>query len=297
MRARPVTLATVLGAAMACKHAPVPTPSPAPPIPQTAAETDVPSASLDAASIPEPSARPPDAGPGAWIVFDGPPGPFDTPMHGGPPWRFRTPRLPAIARDGARVVLADRVDDGLAGTPNLLLRFVAAAVDQTLDRRVLLTPDEFYGAVRSSDRDSAVQELSREVSTRVARANAELDGGNWTTLHDCELAEPPTSAQPPCSMDEQHVRCGDVHLRYGRQTLTLERAHDRIVVAEPRWKHAPLRAAEGFEVRVRACISAVYSDDARRTFAMSVDYECQGGGDWCSVPPEWHVVRVAWPRE
>ena len=128
------------------------------------------------------------------------PGAVAQPPSAGPQvvWRADQQRLlvaglPAIARDGAVVVLAEVAGDGGRGNPNLAI-VVRDRTDRELERRVILAPAEAETLIGADGPGPALRE-------RIAAGDALL-----RALHARHHLAPlaPMEVPPPAPRDERH---------------------------------------------------------------------------------------------
>ena len=246
------------------------------------------SASVEART-PLPAPRAP-----AWIEFDGPPFVTETPMHGGPAWRFTTPKLPARARSLGTVILGWVDERGLSSVPNLSLRFVSEATARADRTVVLLEAKEFDAALANADKARAFAALGDVVRARVTKMNADLDArADLAALAQCTV-EPsnPHADWPPCGAT-QTLTCGDMKLRYlgGRQTLETPKGRRSF----PSWKHPNVGAGNGpRDVKVNECIADAWVDTApgAALLVANVANLCAVPGDWCSAESQWRFVKL-----
>jgi hypothetical protein len=217
-----------------------------------------------------------------WIRFAGPPFTTETPMHGGPDWSFETD-LPAVDAAG-NVALAFDATHDLSDLPNLAVRTIAPD-GHVLAMTWLLEVKEFADALEAPSKKSAFATLSPKVAARVKAANAELDAKGYAQLGECKIDEAPYSEHPPCSMKSQTIHCGSVTVQYSGQTLTIAGTK----LPFPAWKKPAQKTAYG-PVEVKECFGSAYFEESRKVFVGELTYECQTGGDWCTIEPEWRIV-------
>src|SRR5204863_3753817 len=111
----------------------------------------------------------------SWVEFTAPDFTGDRRPHGGPDWRFATPRLPAVSPDGKAVLVAD-TELRLGGPPNLHLRVLRVA-DQSAEASFpILTAAEFIATVGLDDAQAGrfCATLTGRVRERLAEAEAQL---------------------------------------------------------------------------------------------------------------------------
>ena len=228
----------------------------------------------------------PDTGPPhatrAWIRFHGPAFQTETPLHGGPDWSFETD-LPAIDAAG-NIALAHDATNDLSDVPNLAIRTIGPDLHMLSTNWVLEVP-EFEKALAATSKKSAFASLGTIVEARVAAANTDLDAKRYTPLTTCEVVDAPYAEHPPCSMATQAIRCGATNVVYSKQTLTI----GTVKKAFPKWKAPPMKTAYG-PMEIGECFLSAFIDEARKVFVGELVYMCQGGGDWCTVDPEWRIV-------
>jgi sulfatase modifying factor 1 len=240
----------------------------------------------DASQPPADSHRPIDGGPHGWITFDR----SDELRPSGPQWSFTTDGLPAISNDGTNVLVPVQAN----GVANYRLEVIGVSDGHVVATTEILGANELV-ATQTPDgwRPSLLTEVAARVNARVARANAELSRQGWAPFTECTNHDPPGSVQPPCSMEEQHITCGDLRIlrRQSRLELILDGRTATVTAPEGAVRSVP--SAGGPAVPVRSCLGFVWFDPARRLLLGKVDQECQGaGGDGCIVPAEWHLVRL-----
>jgi hypothetical protein len=217
-----------------------------------------------------------------WIRFKGPPFKEETPMHGGPDWDFETD-LPAIDADGNIALAYDATND-LSNVPNLAVRTMAPD-GHVVATTWLLEVSEFDKALADPSRKTAFAALAPIVEKRVQIENAALDADRFTPLEKCTITPMPYDNYPPCSMVSQTITCGSVEITYARQTLDL----DGVKKSFPKWKSAALKTGYG-PMPVAECFADAWVEPKRKVFVGDLSYLCQGGGDWCTVDPEWRIV-------
>lgn len=286
-RTLPLVLLAALGCANDKPPSSVPVPSSAP-----AASSAPPQAVAppDASAPPVASAKPSvDAGP-AWVVFHRGEDVGDM----GPEWSFEVAGLPAVASDGASVLVPYTEVTSASAVPNLRLDVVRASDGAVVHRTPILGVPELVVAMNTGTGADALADLAERVEARVARVNAEMAGQGWAALPACTILDKAESAQPPCSMAEQHVECGTLHIvdRQGRLNLSLDGR--TASVRAPRGAVHAIKDpnTNGGSREVRSCFGAVWLEPTRKLLVGALLQECQGGGDWCVAPTEWHLVRL-----
>jgi sulfatase modifying factor 1 len=257
--------------------------------PPTATIPSAPAPPLDASPSPVASPSPIDAGAPGWVTFRR----DDGLRPEGPAWSFVTAGLPAIAHDGASVLVP--TSDATSGEASLRLDVLRVSDGRVVATTAILDVHEVIAAQTGEGAWSPtiLADVAARVTARVARANADLAAQGWAPLVECTNHDPPVTAQPPCSMAEQHIACGDLHMvrRNGRLELTLDARRASLRAPEGAVRSVP--SSGGPAVPVRSCLEGVWIDPARKLLVGNVDQECQGaGGDGCVVPSEWHVVRL-----
>lgn len=280
---RTTALATIL-AILGCANHDAPRAAPLATVVLTDAAVVARDASTDARPEPPPPRAPDDV-----VEFEGPPFERETPMHGGPDWRFRT-TLPARVRATGVFVIPFVADRGLSSVPNLALRFLSRDGARVVRAITILDEREFDLALRRTDVDrrTAFAELGDVVRARVAAANGELTHAGLAPLVACAVdPDNPYAAWPPCGAT-QTLSCGAATLRYvgGKQTLVTARGRRSF----PAWRKPNVRSADGADVAVNECIAGAWLDTESRALVASFANLCAVPGDWCSVPRDWRIV-------
>lgn len=209
----------------------------------------------------------------------------------GPEWSFETKALPAVSGDGA-TVLVPQTD--VQGVPSLRLD-VIRVTDGTVAKKIEILQKSELIAASTADAGTAIAlaDLASRVTARVARANADLSGEAWVPLTACSNGDPPDGVQPPCSMAEQHIGCGDLRIVRSGDRLALTVDQSAATVRVPEGEVRSVRNPNGQPVPVRSCFDGVWLEPTRRLLVGRLDQECQGaGGDWCVAPSVWRVVTL-----
>lgn len=203
-------------------------------------------------------------------------------IHGGPEWSFETD-LPAIDPVGNVAVPFDATND-LADTPNLGIRTIDPS-DHVVSTRWILQDSEFVTAANDPGKKVAFSRLADEIQKRIDVANPLLDSKGYVPMTKCTFDE--TEQQMPmCTMPKQTIGCGTTKVVYAAQTLTI----DGKKLSFPGWKGTPVRTADQV-VPVKECFDSMHVDLSRKVLVGLLTYQCQAAGDWCTVDPQWRVVR------
>ncbi len=221
----------------------------------------------------------------------------------GPHWWFETPRLPALSRDGKRVMLF--ASDGSLGAPPNLDLMVERLSDRSLLSRTPLLDPRAYADAHAKEttlegRQRAYAALRAKVETEVVALNTRLSAEGWAPLTPCSVDIGAGETQPACTMTDQRVWCGDdLRLTYQEPDLDLTVRGRTTHRHEPRWL-APSQPTGDPNVMldVRGCLGAAWQEPSRGLVLLLVQYACLGmAGDGCSVPDRWQVVPLpAIPR-
>jgi formylglycine-generating enzyme required for sulfatase activity len=245
---------------------------------------------LDAAAATAPSPGPADGGAAGFIVFRRGSDTRDV----GPEWSFETEGLPAVSKDGATVLVPRTDEQGMGGVPNLRLDVIRVSDGSVAAQTVILHRGEVIAASTADGGPGiALADLASRVAARVARANADLAAERWVPLTACSNRDPPDGVQPPCSMAEQHIACGDLRIlrRGGRLDLGLDQRTATVHFLEGDVRSVP--SPNGGAVPVRSCFDGAWLEPTRKLLVGRLDQECQGaGGDWCTAPSVWRVVAL-----
>lgn len=301
-RARAPALPLVLAALHACSgHTAPPVPAPKP------ASTEVivpPFSSASASAVAGPPPAPPPCPEkrkligGPWVTFDAPDFEKDSGPAGGPPWSFDTPQIPAISADGARI-LVWTAENSLGASPNVKL--VARRVsDRAVVSTTSLLDEAAFARVYRADLDlegkkRAYAALRTKVAEHVLRVNEALTKEAWSPLAACRVDIDVGATEPLCSMKDQQIQCGGaVRLGYGEPDLDISVRGKKSRLRQQRWAVRAESVPGNKEAKypVRGCVGEAYFDPARGVVLLRLVYECQGGGDGCSVPDAWQVVRL-----
>ena len=225
----------------------------------------------------------------AWLTFHRGSDTRDT----GPDWSFELPDVPALSKDGASVLVGRTEAASVGRVPNLSLDILRVSDGAVVSTTPILDAAEVIAAMATDAGSGALIALGSRVEARVARANAELPGQGWARLVECTNNDPPSTAQPPCSMAEQHIACGTLRIVRRGDRLDLALAKRTAMVRVPEGAVRSVSNPGGGRIAVRSCFDGVWIEPTRRLLVASVAQECQGaGGDWCVVPSEWHVVSL-----
>jgi sulfatase modifying factor 1 len=219
----------------------------------------------------------------------------------GPRWWFETPKLPALSRDGQRVLLF-AIDDSLGAPPNLTLVEERLADHAALARTPLLDPRAYADAHANEatleGRQRAYAALRAKVEAEVVAVNARLTREAWAPLTPCRVDIGAGETQPACSMTDQQAWCGDaVRVTYREPDLELtvhgRTSHHR----RPMWVAPPQPTGDpNVTLDVRGCLGAAWMEPSRGLVLLLLQYGCHGmAGDGCSVPDRFHVVPLNAP--
>jgi hypothetical protein len=192
------------------------------------------------------------------------------------------------------VILVGQIEENLGDVPNVRLTELRVSDDVITPITPILSVDEFISAQHPGNPQAdseAFAELGVHVCERVKRANELLKSGDYTPLSRCTITDQPYDAQPPCSFRAQHLTCDDVAVTYARPRLSFKKGASSRSVARPRWAPKPLVTESFGTVFVRECFEQAFFAPAAQLFVGELFNACQQGGDWCLVPPVWHVVK------
>lgn len=231
-----------------------------------------------------------------WFVFTGAPYPQDR-----RDWRIETPGLPAISKDGARVLLEgweELTDD----SPHLTLQVLRASDAAVLETRKLLPYDEMEAAYHHSPSPACAgctwvdEEPTREAfaklratwGERLKAFATQLDAEGWQPLEKCLLGDG-TAGRWMCNAATHEARCGPgVAVAYTEPTLTLAvRGGGTATLSRASWRSPPKP-----DQRVKGCFGEVAFDPARRLLVARIDRICQLSGDSCVVPSVFATARL-----
>lgn len=199
---------------------------------------------------------------------------------GGP--RFASPNLPAVSRDGKRVAIAQRLEDGARGTPNQTLWIKDADTDEVLTEMVVLGVKEHNDLVGSADEAAALAAL---IEKRLAKANALLATETWTPF--TAGAAPSGEWNAP-----RRVDFGGITVVYEQPALTVTENGVTIHDADyPAWLSRPYKVMDDeIECENPALLRAVYLSREQRVLVVRIGYY---GTDMCWEPDsQFHVVRL-----
>ncbi|HEY5241858.1 MAG TPA: hypothetical protein VIJ22_10345 [Polyangiaceae bacterium] len=157
--------------------------------------SELPEASVGAS----PSLAGSDGGATGWVTFHR----RDDLRDVGPAWSFET-SLPALSDDGARVLVPRTEAQGVGAVPSLSLAELRPSDGVVVDVTTILEAREVTEAdLADGRRAEALRDLATRVEKRVTLANERLARRAWSPLTECSSHDPPDSAQPACSMQEQ----------------------------------------------------------------------------------------------
>jgi formylglycine-generating enzyme required for sulfatase activity len=236
---------------------------------------------------------------GPWITFHSTGYRGDEGSTGGPEWRFTSAGLPAVSADGT-AILVTRTDLSYGSLPNLRLEVIRAADEAVLSSVAILDQAEFAaaGLDPTAGADAvrrSFDDLRAKVRARVIRENAALTAAGWVSLTACRADRGPTDVDPPCSMREQQLQCGQLtRITYREPRLTLSVRNRTTTTARPDWTAPPVprSGVSSPGTPVRGCFAGAWIDPARGWLVAHLALECQGGGDACSVPDRIHVLKL-----
>lgn len=238
---------------------------------------------------------------GPWVRVHAPDYTGDAGPVDGPRWWFEAPQLPALSRDGKRVLLF-AVDGSLGAPPNLTLVEERLADRVALAQTPLLDPRAFADAhakeATIEGRQRAYATLRAKVEAEVVALDARLGAEGWAPLTSCRVDIGAGETQPGCAMRDQQVWCGeDVRLAYHEPDLDLTVRGRTSHRHEPRWLAPPQPTGDpNVTLSVGGCLGAVWMDRSRGLVLMLLQYACHGAaGDGCSVPDRWQVMPLPAP--
>lgn len=237
---------------------------------------------------------------GPWVRFHGGPYEGDYGSTNGPHWWFGMPGLPALSRDGERILAFNRDDSLLGAEPGADLVVKRIADGTLISSRPLLDMAAFRAVhdlwPDDDGRRRGYDGLKAKVIEDTQRLNGEVTGEGWQALTRCRVDIETDETQPACSMKEQTIQCGGgVRLVYREPQLEIFVQRHRSVVRNPRWLARPVLSVEGdpdSKVEVRGCVGAAWYEPARAIIVLSLSYTCRAAGDWCSPPGRWDVVKL-----
>jgi hypothetical protein len=231
-----------------------------------------------------------------WFLFAGAPYPQDQ-----RDWRTETPGLPAISKDGARV-LVEGWEELTVASPHLTLQVLRAADGVVVETRKLLPYAEMEAAVHyiptpSCDTCTQVDEeptrkafadLRVTWRERLRSFAAQLDAEGWEPLEKCWLGDDAQGGWM-CGARTHEVRCGpDVAITYAEPRLTLSvRSGAAVTLSRAGW-----RSGRKMGWPVKGCLGEVAFDPTRRLVVARIDRVCQYSGDSCSVPSVFTTARL-----
>lgn len=234
-----------------------------------------------------------------WVRFEAPRLTADESPHGGPDWRFSTPRLPAVSAQRDALLVAD-TEVLLGGVPNLTLRVLRIADGHELAVYPVLDAAEFNAAARGEanelpgDKAKARRfcQLAQRVRSRVAALQAQLASAEWRAMASCRVNDVGAATQSACAMEKQAIECPGLTLSFAHAVLT-GRWHARSFrVTRREFRPAPRHESSFGTIAVRACWSEAWFDADASVFVGRLRNECQSGGDWCIVQPRWVGVQL-----
>jgi len=197
---------------------------------------------------------------------------------------FSTERLPAVSRDGSRVLLAIQDGDGGRGYPNLRLELRDRG-DKIVATEVVLGVEEGEGYLD----EPAVR---AKVAPRIKAANVWL-GEQHRALAFVPLDTLHVTADPDYGRPGQHVAtAGDITLDWNGARLQIAEAGATVVERQTPgdWHAEPRDFGGGFTCSNDALLAAAAVDLAHRIAVVDVGYT---GTDSCWEPNDQHHV-VAW---
>jgi hypothetical protein len=191
-------------------------------------------------------------------------------------------------------VLIGEQEETLAAVPNLVLAELRVEDDVKTATTPLLRVDEFVARAEPGAPAAtapAFAELGAEVCARVKAENLALRSAEYRPLSRCKLVEPFDSVTPLCAFHTQHLTCGDADVNYSRQRLSFRGRSLSRSFARPGWAPKPLVTESFGTVPLRECFAQAFFAPEGGLFVGELYQACQAGGDWCSVPSVWHVVK------
>jgi len=226
-------------------------------------------------------------------AYDGNDGPVN-----GPAWSFDAPHLPAVSRDGKRLMVFQS-GNALGAGPNLDLLVKRVSDGKALSTTPLLDVAAFDKAHQVGPglegQRRAYDALREKVVAHVLRINAELTQEGWEPLVECRVDIGAGATQPACSMKDQEIQCGSaVHLVYREPQLEVTVRGRSTRAGDPRRIVRPESVPGNQEARypIRGCAGAAWLAPTRGLALLLLQYECQGAGDGCSVPDRWEIVHL-----
>lgn len=192
--------------------------------------------------------------------------------------------LPAVAADGARIVFAQREDDGGRGNPNLAL--VVEGRDGTvLERRVVMSPDEADTLFDASGMKPELRERIAGANQWLARLHATHD------LRPLSLLDTHNDPQGGVAGGTAHGQ--GLHVEWVPSRLVI-RHEAKVVVDTPTpasWFAPDRPTCDGCPPCSNpAYLAAAHADAERRVVLLTISYS---GTDLCWEPNSQHHV-VSW---
>jgi hypothetical protein len=291
---RRALFAAVLAAA-ACKSKPEVKPEPSPPAP--VAVVDAQASVVDAAVASVVTSRP-DSGTGPWITLVAPLFKEDTGMMPGPKWDFSAPRLPAIDRQAGQVYLPYANRAHLSSTVNFAIQVRSLDGDHLVRTISILTEAEFGEGDKGdlAARQAKYRELEARARARIAKLAAELDALPLEGMTACKVSNPYENQQenPYGCGSTQRLTCGALKMTHkpGGQLAWSSGDAGRTERNFARLRGPKVPGPQVYDddgglidtsIPTNDCFGYAYVDARAEWLVGSVDYFCQGGGDWCST--------------
>lgn len=197
---------------------------------------------------------------------------------------FETPGLPAIARDGSRVVLPIHVDDGGRGAPNLAIT-VRDRHDADLETTQILAVDEVDSMFDEHGMKPALRTRIAAATQRLTDLHAQLDLLPLTALATPEGFDPDERTRATGAGLDVEWKASHLTIRAGARAV--------IDVATPAsWLAAerPMCAGCAETCHNAAFLGGVVADAERKLAVLTISYT---GTDTCWEPSSQQHV-VAW---
>ena len=187
---------------------------------------------------------------------------------------FRTPGLPAVSADGARVVVGETESDGGRGYPNL--RVVARdRNDKVIESITVLKASEFENAMGPGWRNP-------KLDARISAANAWLAKLHRTSAL---ITLPQLKVDSTDAYTQHAASAGPVALDWSNDTVTIKLSGKVVATyASPLTWHAP----NTDKCQNPSKLGAAWVDVERKLALVQISYN---GTDMCWEPtPQHHVI-------